>query len=227
MSNIPLFAVYLSQNGSKITTILDQANADKLYRALYNEGIPFAIWTKDDTASRSTGLVVVPRRGGVTLNLEPALKIPAHPDNVTPLTAAQLAHMAHVNQPIPGWIPAEKLPRGTVTFPDWSREERDNAHAMAAFAEQQLGGYVDDDPEPPRVAPVAPVAPTVTAPAQAAYTPPGPTAPPTNNAGMERYQALQREAAELGVQPLTQSAEKLEAAIALKRQEQSENGLHA
>lgn len=228
MSQTPLFSVYLSQNGSKITTILDQTEADKLWRALYNEGIPFAIWTKDDATSRSTGLVVVPRRGGVTLNLEPAHAIPARPDNATPLTGAELAHMAQVAQPIPGWIPADKLPRGTVVFPDWSQEERDNAHALGAFAEAQLSGeYIED--EPAAIAPPPPVAPSPIAPGPVppGPMPPGPSAPKTNNAGMERYQALQREASELGVSPLTQSAEALEAAIAAKHEEEVQNGVPA
>ena len=132
MAETAYFNVYASQAGSSLTVVLDREQADLLYDAVHRTGAAVGVWiTRPGT---TTGIILVPRQGGVVLNMEQAQSIPIDAQgNVVTTEEQQIAK--HVE-------PKDQFP-GKVVAVEWSTELADFRDSLDRFGEH-LDALRDD-----------------------------------------------------------------------------------
>lgn len=128
-------SVYVSQSGSSFSVIMSRDQADKLYRAVYEDGCVVAVWLSGK--AQSTGIVLNPARGGVVLNIGQAAKLPVDANgNPIPM---QLILEKRVAENQVKWLEPNEQPHGEVLFPPWGTRE-DEGPAWARLLNDRIGG---------------------------------------------------------------------------------------
>lgn len=137
----PIYAVQVRQNGSGGLFLMERADMEALYRAIYVEGAIVAVWQAADGAS--VGVLVNPAVGGLSINMAPAGPIPVDADGNMCSPDVATSTMS-----------PDRFPAARVVTPEWYLKAV-SAHEGTPAAPPQASPTI---PGPPAAPPPAPKA---------------------------------------------------------------------